>query len=266
MSHVTVITEVWTSTSDRRRWTRRGIRAEQRGDNSDRGMQRWNGLETPLLKVEIDMKLMTEWDKLNRRNRNNGAPFRTKLNTTVWPIHSPLNTSYTLTRVYVLLLVCDMFPQIVSSEGACYWGERQPDRRGSGRGLGGWEGGFGDAAGASPSSSLCLFTGSHHPSPDPQRSLSSQNSLSPPLCWCQRKKLQELLGSVRKFQRGRRCRSTPPMNGAEENSRARTGGKKRPGSVCCECISWAAALRCASVCAGFCRREGGLGPDWGAGS
>ena len=140
MSHVTVITEVWTSTSDRRLWTRRGIRAEQRGDNSDRGMQRWNGLETPLLKVEIDTKLMTEWDKLNRHNRNNGAPIRTKLNTTVWPIHSPPNTSYTLTRVYVLLLVCDMFPQIVSSEGACYWGERQPDRRGSGRGLEGWGG------------------------------------------------------------------------------------------------------------------------------
>lgn len=73
-----------------------------------------------------------------------------------------LNTLYTLTRVYVFLLVCDMFlgrraspkPPVLT-EGGCYWGERRPDRRGSRRGVGG-EGGFSDAVGASPSSSLFL--------------------------------------------------------------------------------------------------------------
>ena len=265
MSHVTVITEVWTSTSDRRRWTRRGIRAEQRDDNSDRGMQRWNGLETPLLKVEIDMKLMTEWDKLNRRNRNNGAPFRTKLNTTVWPIHSPLNTSYTLTRVYVLLLVCDMFPQIVSSEGACYWGERQPDRRGFGRGLGG-QGVRWCCRSVSLFLSLSLYRITPSLSwssaqPELPKLLVSSSLLLP------EEKAAGAFGLCQKVSEGQTLPIHPSdeWSGGKQQSEDRRK-KKRPGSVCCECISWAAALRCASVCAGFCRREGGLGPDWGAGS
>lgn len=47
-----------------------------------------------------------------------------------------IHSLYTLTRVYVLLLVCDMFPGrlahpsdlSVPTEGGCYWGE--PDSRG----------------------------------------------------------------------------------------------------------------------------------------
>lgn len=52
-----------------------------------------------------------------------------------------------------------------------------------------------------------------------------------------------------------------PMNSPKKSCGAKKG--KKPGLVCCECISWAAALRCASVFAGFCRREGGVGPDRG---
>lgn len=154
-----------TFTSQQQCGTRRGIRAEQRGDNSDRGMRHWNGLETLLFNAEIDTERMTEWNKSSRRNRNNGGPSRTNLNISLSHSFTELgcvNTLYALTRVYVLLLVCDMFsgrrvppPNRLSCLKERVIGVSQTEG-----GLEEGGGGFGDAARASPS------TESHHLSPD----------------------------------------------------------------------------------------------------
>lgn len=76
--------------------------------------------------------------------------------------------------------------------------------------------------------------------------LTAQSQLSelpdPPLCCCRR----ELLALSESFWGA--------MKGPEENSRGKKR-RKQPGLVRCECISWAAALRCASLC--WLLQEGG---------
>lgn len=210
----------------------RGIWAEQRGDNSDRGMQQWNGLETLLLKAGIDKEGMTEWNKSKKPYRNNGPLSRTNLNATQ-TVHSTTLSVYIypLTRVYVFLLVCDMISGCwaphsklpVLTERACYWGERQPDRRGSRRGE--WGSVMLPERLPLP---LCLLAESHHPSPiahstarapkTPPSRLSAAHkpksagaffTLSGSLCW------------------GGCCQSSPLIKGAKgEQQRYEDGGKK----------------------------------------
>lgn len=138
---------------------------------------------------------------------------------------------YPLTRVYVFLLVCDMISGCwaphsklpVLTERACYWGERQPDRRGSRRGE--WGSVMLPERLPLP---LCLLAESHHPSPiahstarapkTPPSRLSAAHkpksagaffTISGSLCW------------------GGCCQSSPLIKGAKgEQQRYEDGGKK----------------------------------------
>lgn len=230
---------------------RRGIWAEQRGDNSDRGMQQWNGLETLLLKAGIDKEGMTEWNKSKKPYRNNGPLCRTNLNATQ-TVRSTTLSVYISTHPGVRIppsvwhdfwLLSPHSKLPVLTERACYWGERQPDRRGSRRGE--WGSVMLPERLPLP---LCLLAESHHPSPiahstarapkTPPSRLSAAHkpksagaffTISGSLCW------------------GGCCQSSPLIKGVKgEQQRYEEGGKEiKPSWVCCERISWGAALHCA---------------------
>lgn len=75
-----------------------GIRAEQRVDQPDRGMWGWGGSERPFFRLEIEMDHRREWNTEQGSGRN--------LNTKVILTTGPC----TLTRVYTVLLDCDIIP------------------------------------------------------------------------------------------------------------------------------------------------------------
>lgn len=186
---------------------RRGIWAEQRGDNSDRGMQQWNGLETLLLKAGIDKEGMTEWNKSKKPYRNNGPLSRTNLNATQ-TVHSTTLSVYISTHPGV---------RIPPSVWHDFWLLSPPLKTASldwksvllGRASARQKGveergvGFSDAAGASPSSSLSPRRITPSLSYCSQYSPSSQNSTVPPLCCPQAKVCGSFVHHIRKSLLGR---------------------------------------------------------------
>lgn len=128
--------------------------------------------------------------------------------------------------------------------------------------VGGSRGGAGSSVMLLERLRLGLSTVSHHPSLDPHSTARAPETPRPSSLLPIGESRWELLAVSRSFWGA--DGADPPLWWVNQRKRAeQKKGKKQPGLACCECISWAAALRCASVCTGFCRREGDVGPDGG---
>lgn len=180
--------------------------AKQRGEKPDAGTQQRDGLETLPLRVDDRVKLIKQTATMELRSGWTCTPARPIYPLTHSPTHPP---THSLTRVYVLLLVWDMFPQSARRLAI------PTDTAALDEGRGGWW--------CCWSVSLLLTTDSHHLPPDPHtagravrydRKLSNaQKAKNPP-------------------------GTTPPTSGPETTSSAATE-EWQPGSVWCQCIIWA---------------------------
>lgn len=190
---------------------------------------------------------MTEWNQLNRRNRNNGATIRINLNITVWLIH--------LSKWDIHLVHTHPGVRVPPSLWHVSWSPSPPPPNclswlkerviGESQTAGGRGEGWG-VQWCCWSVFLLVSLQNHA---IPLLILTVQLGLSklpvPPIC--SQEKTSRSFWLCHEVSEGQMVPIHPSNEWTKGKEQSKKGKKKKkqPGLVCCECISWVAALRCA---------------------